>query len=66
MIIPIRCFTCSKVLGNKYDYFVKKVIERKKKLNQDPTKISVINLNSKDLSYSIEGEVLNRMKMRLI
>jgi DNA-directed RNA polymerase subunit N (RpoN/RPB10) len=25
MIIPIRCFTCGKVLANKYDYYVEEV-----------------------------------------
>jgi len=24
MIIPVRCFTCGKVIADKYDYFVKK------------------------------------------
>jgi len=28
MIVPIRCFTCGKVIADKYDYFV----EEKKKL----------------------------------
>lgn len=25
MIIPIRCFTCGKVMADKYDYYVKEV-----------------------------------------
>lgn len=25
MIIPIRCFTCGKVLANKYDYYLQQV-----------------------------------------
>lgn len=24
MIIPIRCFTCNKLIADKYDYFIKK------------------------------------------
>ena len=34
MIIPIRCFTCGKVLADKYDYYVhevKKLEEQKPK-----------------------------------
>lgn len=27
MIIPVRCFTCGKVLADKYDYYVRKVKE---------------------------------------
>ena len=23
MIIPVRCFTCGKVIGNKYDTYIK-------------------------------------------
>jgi DNA-directed RNA polymerase subunit N (RpoN/RPB10) len=25
MIIPIRCFSCNKVLADKYDYYINKV-----------------------------------------
>jgi DNA-directed RNA polymerase I, II, and III subunit RPABC5 len=39
MIIPIRCFTCGKVLANKWNYYVKKVNELEengsKKVNLD-------------------------------
>jgi DNA-directed RNA polymerase subunit N (RpoN/RPB10) len=27
MIIPVRCFTCGKVLGNKWEYYQNKVSE---------------------------------------
>jgi len=30
MIVPIRCFTCGKIIADKYDYF----IEEKKKLEK--------------------------------
>lgn len=32
MLIPIRCFTCGKVIADKYDYYVKemKKLEKKK------------------------------------
>ncbi len=25
MIIPVRCFTCGKVIGNKYDAYLDKI-----------------------------------------
>ena len=25
MIIPVKCFTCGNVIGNKYDYFQREV-----------------------------------------
>lgn len=31
MIIPIRCFTCGKVLANKWETYVEKVEEKEKK-----------------------------------
>jgi DNA-directed RNA polymerase I, II, and III subunit RPABC5 len=27
MIIPVRCFTCGKVLANKYDYYLQSVAD---------------------------------------
>ena len=30
MIIPIRCYSCSKVLADKWEYYKKKVAERQK------------------------------------
>ena len=29
MIIPVRCFTCGKVLANKYRYYVREVQKKK-------------------------------------
>ena len=41
MIIPVRCFTCSKLIANKYEKYVKMVEEKNKKNkyinNQDST-----------------------------
>jgi len=37
MIIPIRCFTCGKVIADKYDYYLEKVEEDTKK-NKNETK----------------------------
>ena len=61
MIIPVRCFGCGKVLGNKYEYFIKKTQERKQKLNKDPEKISIINLDINNMKKSPEGEVLDEI-----
>ena len=33
MIIPVRCFTCSKVIGNKYEKYAKLVEEKNKNNN---------------------------------
>ena len=60
MIIPVRCYTCSKVIGNKYDYYLKRCAELKRKENQ-PNKPSVINMNVPNVTKTIEGRVLDDM-----
>jgi DNA-directed RNA polymerase subunit N (RpoN/RPB10) len=35
MIIPVRCFTCGKVLADKYEFYKKKVEELEKKAKQE-------------------------------
>ena len=30
MIIPVRCFTCGKVIGNKYETYVQMLLEKEK------------------------------------
>lgn len=35
MIIPVRCFTCGKVLADKYEYYKKKVDEMEREQKQD-------------------------------
>lgn len=36
MIIPIRCFSCGKVLADKYDYYVKEVDKLKESSDKKP------------------------------
>ena len=55
MIIPVRCFSCSKLIGNKYEKYVKLVEEKNKKEkyinNQDDT------INNEDIFKKLK---LNR------
>ena len=30
MIIPVRCFTCGKVIGNKYESYMQMLIDKKR------------------------------------
>tara|TARA_B100000674_G_scaffold456851_1_gene431770 strand:- start:57 stop:290 length:234 start_codon:yes stop_codon:yes gene_type:complete len=57
MIIPVKCFTCGKVLGDKYLYYIKKVREMKTKQNIDPE--NVLYLEEKTINKSIEGRTLD-------
>jgi len=38
MIVPIRCFTCNKIMADKYDYYMNEVakLEKEGKINNDP------------------------------
>jgi len=57
MIIPVKCFTCGKVLGDKYLYYVKKV--RELKVKKDIDLDAVLYLEEKTINKTIEGNVLD-------
>jgi DNA-directed RNA polymerase subunit N len=61
MIIPIKCFTCGKVLGDKYLYYIKKVREQKIKKNIDSE--NVIYLDEKTINKTVEGLVLDSLNL---
>jgi DNA-directed RNA polymerase subunit N len=35
MIVPIRCFTCSKIIGDKYDYYMEEMAKLEKKTGKE-------------------------------
>jgi len=35
MLIPVRCFTCGKVLADKWDYYEEEVKKLEKKMEED-------------------------------
>lgn len=55
MIIPVKCFTCGKVIGNKYEYFKRSVRERKKDTNE------TVYLTMTNREKTIEGKVLDSL-----
>jgi len=57
MIIPVKCFTCGKVLADKYQYYVKEV--RKMKLENGKDLESVSYLTKQNIDKTPEGEVLD-------
>ena len=40
MIIPIRCYTCGKILADKYEYYKKELIRKKLALKSESEKIN--------------------------
>jgi DNA-directed RNA polymerase I, II, and III subunit RPABC5 len=61
MIIPVKCFTCGKVLGNKYRYYVREV--QKKKINKDINVEKVQYLTKDYIDKTPEGEVMDQLKL---
>jgi len=61
MIIPVKCFTCGKVLGDKYRYYLEKV--REKKLARDMNVDKVIYLTKEYKDKTPEGEVMDDLKL---
>lgn len=59
MIIPVKCFTCGKVLANKYRFYQDEVSKLKQQKNMDNKKIEYLTTNVKDKTP--EGEVLDRL-----
>lgn len=63
MIIPIRCFTCNKVISGKWKIYNEKVqteyLKQDVKNNQKKRFIDINDLENK----SIEGKILDEIKM---
>ena len=61
MIIPIRCYTCGKLLSNKEKTY-KDIVNRKKlALKIDINDESILNINDKDIKKTPEGEALDEI-----
>tara|TARA_B100000989_G_C19131676_1_gene299595 strand:+ start:223 stop:456 length:234 start_codon:yes stop_codon:yes gene_type:complete len=62
MIIPVKCFTCGKVLGDKYRWYQEEV--RKLKLENGDNPESVIYLTKDDVKKTPEGIVLDKLNLK--
>lgn len=51
MIIPIKCFTCGKVLADKYEYYKQKSKELEKSIDLEKMTIEDINVNAADTYF---------------
>ena len=59
MIIPVKCFTCGKVLADKYRYYLREV--RKIKAARGDEGDRVVYLTEVNVEKTPEGTVLDRM-----
>ena len=64
MIIPVKCFTCGKVLADKYLFYQKEV--RKIKHQQNIDKDNVIYLDETNIQKTPEGLVLDKINLTKI
>ena len=62
MIIPVKCFTCGKVLGDKYLYYLKTV--RKMKIAKKMEETEVIYLTETTTEKTPEGKVLDDLGLK--
>jgi DNA-directed RNA polymerase subunit N (RpoN/RPB10) len=64
MLIPIRCFTCNNMIGDKWILYCKIVSEKKnisKENVSDDMDIEFIDNNAKIVKKSKEGEALDEL-----
>jgi|UniRef100_A0A6C0CN59 DNA-directed RNA polymerase subunit N (RpoN/RPB10) len=64
MIIPVKCFTCGKVLGDKYLYYLREVRQMKITKNLDTNK--VVYLTSTNVEKTPEGLVMDKLGLTKI
>ena len=63
MIIPVKCFTCGKVLADKYRFYIREV--RKVKSNdEDFSKVTY--LTQSNMEKTPEGKILDTMGLTKI
>ncbi len=62
MLIPVKCFTCGKVIGNKYNYYLREIVKRKEQMGEIPQEIQY--LDDKSLDKTVEGILLDELKMK--
>tara|TARA_Y100000591_G_C21612592_1_gene583637 strand:+ start:447 stop:680 length:234 start_codon:yes stop_codon:yes gene_type:complete len=61
MIIPIKCFTCGKVLADKYRFYLQEVSKIKQDKNLEENKIEYLTAEIKDKTP--EGEILDKLNL---
>ena len=59
MLIPVKCFSCGKMLANKYDFYLREV--KKQKLNNNIELDKVIYLTKDFMEKTPEGEAMDKL-----
>jgi DNA-directed RNA polymerase I, II, and III subunit RPABC5 len=61
MLIPVKCFTCGTVIGDKYVYYQEEVIKIKIQRQINPDVIQY--LDHTKIDKTVEGEVLDTLRL---
>jgi DNA-directed RNA polymerase subunit N (RpoN/RPB10) len=61
MIIPVKCFTCGKVIADKYRYYQREVRKRNMANHMNSDEVIYLTEDSKD--KTVCGEVLDLLKL---
>ena len=64
MLIPVKCFTCGKVIGDKYLYYQEQIIAVKTERLINPDVIQY--LDESQIDKTVEGEILDKLKITRI
>jgi DNA-directed RNA polymerase I, II, and III subunit RPABC5 len=59
MLIPVKCFTCGKVIGNKYEWYLKEVEKHK-----GGRKDEIHYLDDTKIDKTIEGETMDKLGLK--
>tara|TARA_B100000902_G_scaffold365287_1_gene386093 strand:+ start:1012 stop:1260 length:249 start_codon:yes stop_codon:yes gene_type:complete len=63
MIIPIRCFTCNKVISDKWVPFVERVNQEKQNSTDSIKDLDIEYIDLKKPNKSIEGKVMDELEL---
>ena len=61
MIIPVKCFTCGKVLADKYQFYKREI--KKRKISKSVDLENVLYLTKDFVDKTVEGEVMDILKL---
>jgi len=61
MIIPVLCVSCSKVIADKYRYYLEEVRRQKVLEKKEETDVY---FSAKNTQKTVEGQVLDKMGIR--
>ena len=63
MLLPVRCFTCGKVIADKWDYYSKRVEETKKNVDVEEAKTKKKSDDENELAFydKYHGKILDEL-----